>query len=62
MQAYIRPNATGAELLTVSRVVVFFFGIFAGVICIILNVVRAPAPLAALGSNPMSSACYSLPS
>jgi Na+/proline symporter len=47
MQAYIRPNATGTELLVVTRVVVFVFGIFAGVICIILNVVCHPAFLAA---------------
>ena len=41
-QAYIRPRASGKEMLLVSRIVVFCFGMFTGVICIILNVVRAP--------------------
>ena len=39
-QAYIRPKASGKEMLLVSRLVVFCFGMFTGVICIILNVVR----------------------
>lgn len=42
VQAYIRPKATGREMLLVSRIVVFVFGMFTGVICIILNVVRLP--------------------
>ena len=40
-QAYIRPKAAGNELLLVSRIVVCVFGMFAGVICIILNEVLA---------------------
>lgn len=39
VQAYIRPKAQGNELLLVSRIVVACFGMFTGVICIILFVV-----------------------
>ena len=47
-QAYIRPRASGKEMLLVSRIVVFCFGMFTGVICIILNVVRTFMPVLCL--------------
>ena len=40
MQTYIRPKASGKELLLVTRITVFVFGMFTGVLSIILFVVR----------------------
>ena len=42
MQTYIRPKASGKELLLVTRITVFVFGMFTGVLSIILFVVRNP--------------------
>ncbi|KAH7414602.1 hypothetical protein KP509_14G001500 [Ceratopteris richardii] len=36
-RTYINPNATGKQILSVSRVVVFAFGCFMGVLAILLN-------------------------
>ena len=44
MQTYIRPKASGKELLLVTRITVFVFGMFTGVLSIILFVVRTPIP------------------
>ena len=40
LQAYIRPKAKGKELLMVTRVTVFVFGIVTGLVCILFNAVR----------------------
>lgn len=40
-QTYIRPNASSKELLLVTRITVFVFGMFTGVLSIILFVVSA---------------------
>lgn len=40
MQPYMRPNAKGNELLLVSRITIFVFGIFTGGLSAILFVVR----------------------
>ena len=51
VQAYIRPKASGAEVLLVTRVVIFVFGMFTGVICVILNEVgHCPHALCAASS------------
>ena len=42
MQTYIRPKASGKELLLVTRITVFVFGMFTGVLSIILFVVSNP--------------------
>ena len=42
MQTYTRPKASGKELLMVTRITVFVFGMFTGVLSIILFVVRTP--------------------
>lgn len=36
-RTYVNPNATGKQILNVSRIVVFVFGCFMGVLAIILN-------------------------
>ncbi|KAI5076039.1 hypothetical protein GOP47_0008895 [Adiantum capillus-veneris] len=36
-RTYINPNATGKQILNVSRIVVFVFGCFMGVLAILLN-------------------------
>ncbi|CAM9958423.1 unnamed protein product [Choristocarpus tenellus] len=36
-RAYINPAATGAQILKVSRITIFFFGAFMGVLSIVLN-------------------------
>ena len=41
MQTYLRPQASSKELLLVTRITVFVFGMFTGVLSIILSVVRA---------------------
>ena len=41
-RTYIRPNATGLQMLRMSQYIVFAFGIFMGVIAIILNVIGLP--------------------
>lgn len=44
-QAYIRPKAKGNELLLVSRIAIFVFGIFSGGLCAVLYVVSLHANL-----------------
>jgi hypothetical protein len=58
-QAYIRPKATGKELLIVTRVMIFSFGLFTGALSIILDVVRPPClPVQPLIPSPASCAAH----
>lgn len=51
MQTYIRPKASGKELLLVTRITVFVFGMFTGVLSIILFVVSSQENPAAHAFN-----------
>jgi hypothetical protein len=57
MQTYIRPKASGKELLLVTRITVFVFGMFTGVLSIILFVVSSQENPVAHAFNECILAC-----
>ena len=61
VQTYIRPKASGKELLLVTRITVFVFGMFTGVLSIILFVVRIPTVLRSSHCHFRSLLCSALP-
>ena len=57
MQTYIRPQASGKELLLVTRITVFVFGMFTGVLSIILFVVSSQENTAAFAFDERILTC-----